>query len=145
MSKSRTNKKKRAANTPLRRSTRKAPPIRHLPGMFTSLFTKNNRKTSNNRLTLLNEEPYVYSIKNFLTSTEIEYMKNVVKDTRLKRSYTDDGGKTKKKKIVSEDRTSTFTFLAKFQDRLVRSRRRVFELKRVMFTYISYHFVKKKT
>ena len=71
-------------------------------------------------------------------------MKNVVKDTRLKRSYTDDGGKTKKKKIVSEDRTSTFTFLAKFQDRLVRSRRRVFELKRVMFTYISYHFVKKE-
>ena len=99
------NKKKRAANTPLRRSTRKAPPIRHLPGMFTSLFTK-NRKTPNNRFGRVAERrTYAYSIKNFLTSTEIEYMKNVVKDTRLKRSYTDDGGKTKRKNC-SEDRTS---------------------------------------
>ena len=121
MSKSGTNKKKRGApNTPLRRSTRRAPPIRHLPGIFTSLFTTTKKNSNNRRLTVLNEEPFVYSIKNFLTKAEIEYMKNVVKDTRLKRSYTDDGGKTKKKKIVSEDRTSTFTFLAKFQDHLVR-------------------------
>ena len=78
MSKSGTNKKKRGApNTPLRRSTRRAPPIRHLPGMFTSLFTTTKKNSNNRRLTVLNEEPFVYSIKNFLTKAEIEYMKNV--------------------------------------------------------------------
>ena len=61
------------------------------------------------RLTVLNEEPFVYSIKNFLTKAEIEYMKNVVKDTRLKRSYTDDGGKTKKKKMISLSRLSSYS------------------------------------
>jgi len=123
MSRIRNKKRAASATTELRRSTRKAAPIRHLPGMFTSLFTtSSSKKIISNRLTLLTDrEPFVYEIKNFLTQAEIEYVKSVVKERKLKRSYTDDGGTTKKKKIVSEDRTSTFTFLGKFQDRLVRT------------------------
>ena len=85
---------------------------------------KNNRKNKSKNKRLINAEPFVYEIKNFLTKAEIEYIKSIVKERKLKRSYTDEGDTKigmKKKKIVSEERTSTFTFLGKFQDRLVRT------------------------
>ena len=107
------------ANSTPRRSSRKSPPIRHLSGTFSSLFedSKCDPATKKSRITVLKRSPNVFKIEHFLTRTEIESIKSMCKK-RFKRSFTDDD---QGNKILTENRTSTFTFLRKFQDSTVRS------------------------
>lgn len=122
-------KKRRASRapmiSPIRRSNRGPPPLRHLSGHFESLFRDardakgpvSTLSVNGRHLVRLSCSPNVYAIKNFLTSSEIEHIRTITK-TRFKASYTDDP--STKKRILSSERTSTFTFLRKFQDQIVR-------------------------
>jgi prolyl 4-hydroxylase len=112
--------------TAIRRSKRK----KKIPNISSvamkNLFFSQNPKPEQRRcgklLQLENSFPHIYTIKNFLTETEVQHLdgKYVTHVAKFKRSYTDDGS-IESKKQYDENRTSTFTWLKKAGDNTLRN------------------------
>jgi len=72
------------------------------------------------QLELIHTSPNIYFVRNFLTEIEIEYFdKMCTQDHKaFKHSFTED---ELQQEVVSEERTSTYTYLTKGQDATIRS------------------------
>ena len=68
---------------------------------------------------LVHSSPNVFYVRNFLTEGDIAHLNNILTENakKFKNSFTEDDSN---KRVVSQERTSTFIFLRKSQDRVVR-------------------------
>jgi len=101
-----------------RQKRHKAPPM----GLFSSVFFQYGSGTQSLRiggrtLRRVHTDPNIFLIDSFLTEHEMLHLDRLLTPARFVKSYTDaeDG-----RKVVDEDRTSTFTHLGKSQDTHIR-------------------------
>ena len=93
-----------------------------MKALFFSRTPRQTQRRSGRALTLKHAEPCIYTIENFLTDSEIKHLDDAYVTPRFQtfmRSYTDDETGTGEK-TYSAHRTSTFTWLGKAGDPILR-------------------------
>lgn len=91
-----------------RQQTHKPPPAPS--GTFSNIFFNKHPlgKIENRVLTPQNKDPNIFVVEKFLTETELNFLDAKILPSTFHQSFTDDGGG---KRILDEERTSTFTTL----------------------------------
>ncbi len=104
----------------VRRSGRKKAP-KEISYRIQKLFhSKDGEPTLTKNLEQIHSNPNVYLVRNFLTGGEIQHFDKICTQ-RMKKFKSSFVENDKNKEVISEDRTSTYTYLGKGQDAIVRS------------------------
>ncbi|EGD77613.1 hypothetical protein PTSG_12777 [Salpingoeca rosetta] len=102
-----------------RRSSRKPKPHR-LPHTAASLFygtQPDQIVRCRRKLHRIHAEPNIFFVEDFLTRHEVEHLSSFVKGMRLQRSFTESELGSQ---VISQERTSTFMWLSKGEDEIIR-------------------------
>lgn len=102
----------------MRRSSRVAPQ-RELPHRIKTLFHDENPAVSK-KLERIHSSPNVYLVRNFLSEVEIEHFDKFCTNrcAIFKNSFVEDDDNNE---VISEERTSRYTYLNKGQDSIIRN------------------------
>lgn len=98
-----------------RRSLRDKKKAKTVPHRINNLFHKSDPTLGSSKITMLRSDPNIFWVENFLSDSEIEYFDVICTNNsrHFSSSFTED---VDHKKIVSEERTSTYLQLTKAQD-----------------------------
>lgn len=93
-----------------------------VPYRIKTLFHNAEKAILPKRLELIHSNPNIYFVRGFLSDTEIDYFDKTCTMTMAEKafmsSFTEDENQ---EAVISEERTSTYTYLSKGQDGVVRS------------------------
>ena len=102
-----------------RRSSRVVPP-KELPHRIKSLFHTTTPIVPSKKLELIHSNPNVFFVRNFLSEGELNHFDRFCTNrcAIFKNSFTEDDSNNE---VVSDERTSMYTYLNKGQDSIIRS------------------------